>query len=99
MNFDLRYSPEAINDLLTLRNSPDLSKRYKAVVKALGYLKSNPRHPGLNTHQCISLKGPNNDKIFEAYAENNTPRAYRILFYYGPEAKEITIFTIVPHPD
>ncbi len=56
-----------------------ISKRLKAVRKTLGYLEINPRHPSLNTHKYSSFKGPNGEEIFEAYAENNTPAAYRIF--------------------
>lgn len=37
-------------------------------------------------------------KIYEAYAENNTPAAYRIFWHYGPDKKKITIIAITPHP-
>jgi hypothetical protein len=37
-------------------------------------------------------------EIFEAYAENNTPAAYRIFWCYGPEKDNITIISITPHP-
>lgn len=73
-------------------------KRLKAVQKALGYLQTNPRHPGLNTHKYNSLSGPNGEDVFEAYAQNKTPGAYRIFWYYGPENKAITIIAITPHP-
>ena len=36
--------------------------------------------------------------MFEAYAENNTPGAYRIFWYYGPEKTMISIIAITPHP-
>ncbi len=45
-----------------------------------------------------SLNGANGEEIFEAYAENNTPAAYRIFWYYGPNKKEITILATTPHP-
>lgn len=73
---------------------------FKQVYKAIQLLKTNPRHPGLNTHEYDSIKHPYqpNDKVFEAYAQNNTPGAYRIFWCYGPEQKEITIIAITPHP-
>ncbi|HDQ25177.1 MAG TPA: hypothetical protein ENN43_00325 [bacterium] len=91
MKFALNFTPEAVEKIAVL-------KRYKAVVKALGFLQSNPRHPGLKTHEFTSFKGPKGEKIFEAYAEQNTPAAYRVFFYYGPGKGEITVFTITPHP-
>jgi hypothetical protein len=48
--------------------------------KALGMLEANPRHPGLNTHKFVSIKGPNGEEVFEAYAENKTPAAWRIFW-------------------
>jgi hypothetical protein len=58
----------------------------------------NPRHQGLNTHKYSSLKGPNGEEVFEAYAENNTASAYRIFWCYGPGKDVITIIAITPHP-
>ncbi|MBM5781960.1 MAG: hypothetical protein FJ368_00885 [Pelagibacterales bacterium] len=75
-----------------------MAKRYKSVLKALAYLETNPKHPGLNTHKYSSLKGLNGEEIFEAYAENNTPAAYRIFWHYGPNKNMITIVAITPHP-
>jgi hypothetical protein len=98
MNFCLNFTPEAKEKLSELKHKPHLEKRFKAVVKALGYLQANPRHPGLHTHEFSSFKGPGGEKVFEAYAEQNTPAAYRIFFFYGPGKNEITVFTITPHP-
>jgi len=64
----------------------------------LGLLQTNPRHPGLKTHEYTTLKGPNDEKVFEAYAENKTPAAFRIFWYYGPKKSEITIVAITSHP-
>jgi hypothetical protein len=80
-----------------LKNEPHLEKRCKAVVKALRFLMDNPRHPSLQTHVYSSLKGPYGEKVFEAYAEQNTPAAYRIFFYCGKIKGEIVILAITPH--
>ncbi len=61
-------------------------------------METNLRHRSLQTHQYQSLKGPNGEKVFEAYAKQNTPGAYRVFWYYGPGRKEITIVAITPHP-
>ena len=98
MRFVLLFTESAAADLAKIKHSPHLGKRFKAVSKALKYLSENPRHPGLNTHEFTSLKGPNKEKVYEAYAENNTPGAYRIFFYYGPERQEMTVVSIIPHP-
>jgi mRNA-degrading endonuclease RelE of RelBE toxin-antitoxin system len=96
--FDLLFTDQASRDLDKLETNPTYAKRLKAVLKAFAYLQTNPRHPGLNTHKYSSLYGYNNEEVFEAYAENNTPGAYRIFWYYGPSKKEITIIAITPHP-
>jgi hypothetical protein len=98
MKFVLCFTPEAIDTLKELKHNPSQRKRYKAVAKSLGLLSDNPRHPSLQTHQYHSISGPKGEKILEAYAEQNTPCAYRIFFYYGPQQGEITVFAITPHP-
>jgi hypothetical protein len=96
--FKLKFTLEAIKNLKDLEKSQSLKKRYKAALKALAYLEQNPKHPSLNTHKYSSLKGFNDEEIFEAYAENHTPGAYRIFWHYGPEKNVITIIAITPHP-
>lgn len=98
MSFLLSFTANAKQNLRELKSSPHLEKRFKAVSKALKYLSENPRHPGLQTHQYFSLSGPNGEKVFEAYAEQDTPAAYRIFFYYGHTRGEIVVFAITPHP-
>lgn len=98
MSFKLLFTQQASDDLDQLEKNFSLSKRLKAVRKTLGFLETNPRHPSLNTHKFSSLQGPENEEVFEAYAENNTPAAYRIFWYYGPSKKEITIIAITAHP-
>jgi len=98
MGFVLLFTDQAGTDLDELERNPSHAKRLKAVRKALGYLQTNPRHPGLNTHKYSSLPGPRGEEVFEAYAENQTPGAYRIFWFYGPGKSEITIVAITPHP-
>ena len=98
MTFELLFTDQADADLDSLEAAAGLAKRLKAVRKALGLLETNPRHPGLNTHKFSSLKGPGGEEVFEAYAENKTPAAWRIFWYYGPDKKQITILAITPHP-
>jgi hypothetical protein len=78
---------------------------FEQVRKAIGYLEIDPHHPGLRTHEFTSLSGANGGKIFEAYAQNNTPGAYRIFWHYGPDETKgkkripvITIVAITRHP-
>ncbi len=98
MTFKLKFTFQAEKDLQSLKADKALLKRLKAVHKALGYLETNPRHPSLNTHKYSAITGTNGEEIFEAYAENKTPAAYRIFWFYGTDKKEITIIAITAHP-
>lgn len=98
MSFELKFTNQADSDLTVLEQNTHLKKKLKAVRKALGYLETNPRHPSLNTHKYSSIIGRNGEEVFEAYAENKTPVAYRIFWHYGPGKKIITIIAITPHP-
>ena len=98
VSFQLKFTLQAQNDLRALESDSNLHKRLKAVRKTLGYLETNPRHPSLHTHKYTALCGPKGEDIFETYAENNTPAAYRIFWFYGPDQKDITIIAITPHP-
>lgn len=97
--FELDISATADEQLSRLEGDRSLEKRLKAVRKALRLLRTNPRHPGLNTHVWQGETCPHGDKLFEAYAENKTPGAYRILFCYAPgKPPTIQIVAITPHP-
>ena len=73
---------------------------FKQIQKTLQLLSTNPKHPGLQTHEYYSVKHPFSpeEKVFEAYVQNRTPGAYRIFWCYGPNKKQITILDITPHP-
>ena len=96
--FELEWADEAKATYNLLKTNPSEKTRYKAVKKTLGYLAQNPHHNSLQTHPFLSLKGPNGEKVFEAYAQQKTPAAYRVFWYYGPSRGIITIFAITPHP-
>ena len=98
MSFILDFTDPARESLKELKQDKGLEKHCKAVKAALKKLQHNPHYPSLQTHQYHSLHGPNGEKVFEAYAEQHTPSAYRIFFYYGPGKGVITIFEIIPHP-
>lgn len=61
-------------------------------------MESNLRHPSLQSHEFTSLKGPKGEKVFEAYAQQKTPSAYRVFWYYGSQKEQITIVAITAHP-
>jgi hypothetical protein len=73
---------------------------FTQVAKAVRQLAADPRHSSLHTHEYDSLAHPFDPKgkVFEAYAQNRTPGAYRIFWCYGPAKGEITIIAITPHP-
>ena len=72
----------------------------KQIRKTLNLLAKNPRHPSLNTHPYSSLTNPVDPSkpVYEAYAQNRTPGAYRVSWRYGPKRDELTIPAITPHP-
>ena len=98
MRFFLSFTPTAKSNLKKLKESAHLEKRFKTVFKALKFLQENPRHHSLQTHEFSSFKGPRGEKVFEAYAEQDTPAACRIFFFYGQQRGEIVIVAITPHP-
>ncbi len=96
MEFRIVLTDEASHNLDEIaRTDP---RKLLKVYKALGLLQTNLRHPSLHTHEFQSLKGPNGEKVFEAYVESKTPAAYRLFWYHGPEKEQITVFAITPQP-
>ena len=73
---------------------------FKQVGKCIDLVAANPRHPGLQTHEFLSLANPYDEdaKVLEACAQNRTAGAYRFFWCYGPKAKQITMIAITPHP-
>lgn len=98
MKFELFFTDDADDQFSVLENSKDKKAAYKAVCKILGYMETNLKHPSLHTHVYDGILGPNKEKVFESYAQNRTPGAYRIFWHYGPQKKQITILEICPHP-
>jgi hypothetical protein len=96
--FELQWTAEARKAYNLLKITASQRKRYQAVKKTIKFLATNPRHNSLQTREYMSLKGPNGEKVFEAYAEQRTPAAYRVFWYYGPSKGIITIFAITSHP-
>lgn len=96
MKFKLKFTTQGKNALTNLQKAAP--KKYKKVLKTLGLMEVNLRHPSLNTHKYDSISGPNDEEVFEAYVENKTPAAFRVFWYYGPNRDELTILTITHHP-
>jgi hypothetical protein len=73
---------------------------FKQVAKTISLLKRNPRHPSLQCHEYSGLPNPydQREKVWEAYAQNKTPGAYRVFWCYGPGKGYLTVIAITPHP-
>jgi hypothetical protein len=73
---------------------------FKQVRKCIQQLQSNPRHPSLQTHEFASMSNPyhGDQKVFVAYAQQNTPATYRVFWCYGPDKRDLTIIAITLHP-
>jgi hypothetical protein len=78
------------------RDETDL---YRKIRKALQHLETNPRHPGLKSHEIDVLTEKYGVRIWESYLENKKSGARRMFWIYGPETKEITIVGIENHPE
>lgn len=105
MNRELWFTPEASRNLKALSSNPAQAGILKQVRKTPGLLETNLRHPSLQTHRFHSLQGPKGEEVFEACVQQNTPGAWRVFFYYGPDRVEgkkripvLTIVAITPHP-
>lgn len=97
-SFEITLTEEADDYFNLLKEDNGRKNVYKAVGKALRLMSTNLRHPSLATHEFHSKQGPNGEKILESYAQNKTPGAHRIFWYYGPGKREITVIAITPHP-
>jgi hypothetical protein len=95
----IKFTLTADDEYASLENAPSKAAIFEQVRKALGYLEIDPHHPSLNTHEFTSLTGADGEKVFEAYAQNNTAGAYRTFWHYGPDKikgkKRIPVITIV----
>jgi hypothetical protein len=101
----INFTRAAAAQYAALDNSPSNAGLMQQFRKAVGHLEADPQHPSLNAHEFTSLSGIGGEKVFEAYAQNNTPGAYRIFWHYGPDEIKgkkripvITIIAITPHP-
>ena len=105
MNRELIFTDVADQQYGQLQNNPARKGVFKQVRKTLAFLETDTRHPSLETHEYSSLTGANGERVWEAYAQQNTPAAYRVFFHYGPDRYEkgkqipvITIVAITRHP-
>ena len=82
---ELRAEAEEIVNARSAKGQKKSSKqegRFRQVHKALSFLANNPKHPGLQTHEYSMIEHPYDpkQKVFEAYAQNQTPGAYRVFW-------------------
>lgn len=107
MNYKLRFTLTADEQLKTLENTTSLKGVLRKNRKTLGYLETNLRAKSLQTHEYKSLTKRYRQKVFEAYIQQKTPRAYRVFWHYGPDEigkngkriPVITVVAIIPHPE
>jgi hypothetical protein len=96
--FHIELSEIAREQITKLVGDPSKKAVAKAVIKSLDLMRTNITHPSLNTHKYDEMTGPNGETVFESYAQNNTPGAYRIFWFYGPKKSMITVLAVTPHP-
>jgi hypothetical protein len=77
--FELRFTEKSDQDMEELKNNYSKKAIAKAVIKSLRFIATNLKHPFLNTYKYDEFSGPNGEEIFESYAQNNAPGAYRIF--------------------
>jgi hypothetical protein len=107
MAFDIRMGVPGMeakwNDLVDRAGRDQLDKQeqkfYRKLVKALGYLRENPRHNSLASHEIDVLSTKCGFRVFQSYLENKTPAAGRMFWAYGPDKGDITILAVEPHPE
>ncbi len=99
MAFQIIYTKRAKKDLDELKGDKSKKRILKAVIKSIKFLAQSPKHPSLKTHQYHSIAPVcPGQKVWEVYAQDKTPAAYRVFWCYGPKKNQITIISITPHP-
>jgi len=107
MQHRLRFTPTANRQLELIEHDPALKGALKQIMKTLGYLETNLRAKSLQSHKHESLSRRYGRDIFEAYAQQHTPGAYRIFWHYGDDEQDdkgkripiITVIAIIRHPE
>ena len=90
-------------DLSKKKAAGTISKKELALYnkwgKAMRLLSQDPSYPGLHTHDIEPLTKRYGIKVWQSYLENNTSRAMRMYWVYGPDRQDITIIGLEPHPE
>lgn len=78
-------------EIIFLENYAQLKpSEQKAIDKAIGFLKNNPRHPSLNVHKAKHIKAKypiGGDDVLIAYAS----KGLRFTFEFGPKPGMIAL--------
>ena len=107
MSFAIRMGiPEMLDlwtDLSKKKTAGTISKKELALYnkwgKAMRILSQDPSYPSLHTHDIEPLTKRYGVKVWQSYLENNTSRAMRMYWVYGPDRQDITIIGLEPHPE
>ena len=107
MSFAIRMGiPEMLDlwtDLSKKKAAGTISKKELALYnkwgKAMRLLSQDPSYPSLHTHDIEPLTKRYGVKVWQSYLENNTSRAMRMYWVYGPDRQDITIIGLEPHPE
>ena len=83
MEFKLQFSEAAKLKVKELELDKSKKGLLKQLRRVLGFMETNLKHPSLNTHKFSDITCGIGE-VFESYAQNNTPGAYRIFWAYGP---------------
>ena len=97
MPFRLTITPEAKLQIQAIMEDAAQSGLHKQLRKAFGFLSTNPKHPGLNSHPLVGSETTLGIKVWTSYVQNRTPQAHRILWAYGKKKDEIVILSVIPH--
>ena len=107
MSFAIRMGiPEMLDlwtDLSKKKAAGTISKKELALYnkwgKTMRLLSQDPSYPSLHTHDIEPLTKRYGVKVWQSYLENNTSRAMRMYWVYGPDRQDITIIGLEPHPE
>lgn len=95
----LAYWESLVNKNQNRTASKNEIQEYKLLRNTLIKLSTDPKYPGLHTHEIDELSARYGMKVFQSYCENHNPRAMRIYWVYGPQKDYITIVALEPHPN
>lgn len=97
-NYKLLLTDELRDGLKAISQDPAMAGLEFQLKAAITKIAHNPRYKGLNSHKYQSLNDRYGQDIWESYVQNNTPGAWRLFWFYGPEKDEITLVLATPHP-